>query len=68
MTMHRVTPKYKIDYFVNPTEVDGWAAGKLRGLDSRAEVDYVSNLRYQCEIETHHRRQGDTGCDGVLLY
>ncbi|RMZ89405.1 hypothetical protein DV736_g3364, partial [Chaetothyriales sp. CBS 134916] len=57
MTMHRVTPKYKIDYFINPAEVDGWKASKLRGLDQRAEVDYVSNLRYQCEVESQRKRQ-----------
>lgn len=57
MTMHRVTPKYKIDYFVNPAEVEGWKAGKMAGLDQRAEVDYVSNLQYQCEMEAHRQRQ-----------
>jgi DnaJ homolog subfamily B member 12 len=57
MTMHRVTPKYKIDYFVNPADVEGWKASKMHGLDQRAEVDYVSNLRYQCEMETQRKRQ-----------
>ncbi|RMZ81008.1 hypothetical protein DV738_g2495, partial [Chaetothyriales sp. CBS 135597] len=57
MTMHRVTPKYQIDYFINPADVDGWKASKLHSLDQRAEVDYVSNIRYQCEVETQRKRQ-----------
>jgi DnaJ family protein B protein 12 len=25
-TMHRITPKYKVDYFINPVEVDGYTS------------------------------------------
>ena len=57
MTMHRVTPKYKIDYWVNPVEVEGWKSNKMYGLDQRAEVDYVTHLKYQCENESHRKRQ-----------
>ncbi|KIX08123.1 uncharacterized protein Z518_02779 [Rhinocladiella mackenziei CBS 650.93] len=56
-TMHRVTPRYKIDYFINPAEVDGWKARQFSSLDQRAEVDYVSTLRYQCETEVQRKRQ-----------
>ncbi|RMZ77527.1 hypothetical protein DV737_g4315, partial [Chaetothyriales sp. CBS 132003] len=55
--VHRMGGQYKIDYFINPAEVDGWKASKLHGLDQRAEVDYVSNLRYQCEVESQRKRQ-----------
>jgi DnaJ homolog subfamily B member 12 len=57
MTMHRVTPRYKIDYWVNPGEVEGWKSNKMYGLDQRAEADYVTHLKYQCEGETHRKRQ-----------
>ena len=57
MTMHRITPKYKIDYWVNPVEVEGWKSNKMYGLDQRAEVDYVTHLKYQCEGESQRRRQ-----------
>ena len=56
-TMHRITPKYKIDYFINPTEVDGYSSRKFHQLDQRAEVDYISTLQYNCEIERNTRQQ-----------
>ena len=57
MTMHRITPKYKVDYFVNPTEVDGYSGRKFHQLDQRAEVDYISNLQYNCEVERNTKSQ-----------
>lgn len=56
-TMHRVTPRYKIDYYINPVEVDGWKARQFNSLDKQAEVDYVTTLKYQCENEVHRKRQ-----------
>jgi DnaJ homolog subfamily B member 12 len=55
-TMHRVTPRFKIDYYVNPAEVDGWKSNKLRDLDKKAEVEYVSIMQYQCADETARKR------------
>lgn len=55
-TMHRVTPRYKIDYFLNPTEVDGYTSRQFNSLDQRAEVDYVTTLKYQCENEVQRQR------------
>ena len=56
-TLHRVTPRYRIDYFVNPAQVDGYSSRQLKSLDQRAEVDYVSSLKYQCDTEVHRKRQ-----------
>ncbi|KAJ9607699.1 Chaperone protein dnaJ [Cladophialophora chaetospira] len=55
-TMHRVTPKYRVDYFINPAEVDGYTSRQFSSLDQRAEVDYVSTLQYQCENEVQRQR------------
>ena len=57
MTMHRITPKYKVDYFVNPTEVDGFSGRKFHQLDQRAEVDYITSLQYNCEVERNTKNQ-----------
>jgi DnaJ homolog subfamily B member 12 len=54
-TMHRVTPKYKIDYFINPADVHEYSLRKFTSLDQRAEVDYISHLRTTCEWETRRR-------------
>ena len=56
-TMHRVTPRYKIDYYMNPTEVDGYTSRQFNALDQRAEVDYISTLKFQCENEVQRLRQ-----------
>ncbi|KLJ08489.1 DnaJ like subfamily B member 12 [Blastomyces silverae] len=56
-TMHRTTPKLKLDYFINPAEVEDYSARKFYQLDQKVEVDYVSNLRYDCEREIQTRDQ-----------
>jgi DnaJ homolog subfamily B member 12 len=56
MTMHRVTPKHKVDYYVNPKEVDGWQSSKLRDLDKKAENEYIHIMQYQCADETQRKR------------
>jgi DnaJ family protein B protein 12 len=56
-TMHRITPKYKVDYFINPVEVDGYSSSKFHKLDQRAEVDYISTLQYNCEVERNTKQQ-----------
>jgi len=67
LTMHRVTPKYKIDYFVNPVEVEGWKARQFSSLDQRAEVDYISSLKYQCEVESQRKRQEINDATGFFF-
>ncbi|EAW25396.1 J domain-containing protein [Aspergillus fischeri NRRL 181] len=54
-TMQRTTPKYSINYFVNPRDVEDYSAKKLRQLDTKVEVDYITKLRYECESEVHAR-------------
>jgi hypothetical protein len=56
MTMHRVTPRYKLDYFVNPKDVDGWKSSKLNDLDKKAEAEYIQILQYNCADETQRKR------------
>lgn len=56
-TMHRITPKYRVDYFINPVEVDGYTSRKFHQLDQRAEVDYISTLQYNCEVERNTKQQ-----------
>jgi len=52
-TLHRTTPKLKVNYFVNPREVEDYSSRKFTQLDSRAEVDYVSKLRFECQNEVN---------------
>lgn len=56
-TMQRTTPKLKVDYFINPVDVEDYSARKFHQLDQRVEVDYVTKLRYECEAEVQHRER-----------
>ncbi|EXJ85295.1 hypothetical protein A1O3_05970 [Capronia epimyces CBS 606.96] len=66
-TMHRVTPRYKVDYFVNPADIQGFTSRQLSSLDQRAEVDYVSSLKYQCDNEVHRKRQEINDATGFFF-
>ncbi|PGH27507.1 hypothetical protein AJ80_00748 [Polytolypa hystricis UAMH7299] len=54
-TLHRTTPKLKLDYFLNPTDVEDYSPRKLHQLDQKVEVDYVQKLRHSCELEVNTR-------------
>ncbi|KAL2013812.1 hypothetical protein VTN00DRAFT_1337 [Thermoascus crustaceus] len=53
--MQRTTPKLKVNYFLNPTDVEDYTPKKFYQLDQRVEVDYVTKLRYECESEVQTR-------------
>jgi DnaJ homolog subfamily B member 12 len=54
-TMHRVTPKYNIDYYLNPVDVDDFSKRKFSQMDARVEGDFVNKIRYECEEEVQER-------------
>ena len=56
LTLHRTTPKFGVDYFVNPAEVEGWADGDLRRLDREAEVGFARALRRACSAEVRTKQ------------
>jgi DnaJ family protein B protein 12 len=56
-TMHRLTTRLKVDYYLNPSEVDQYTPHKFSQLDKRAEVNYVQQLRYACEQEQEYQQR-----------
>ncbi|KAI1135869.1 DUF1977-domain-containing protein [Hypoxylon sp. FL0543] len=56
LTLHRITPKLGVDYYVNPAEVEGWNDYKFRQLDKEAEVGFVRALRRRCDTEMRTKR------------
>jgi DnaJ homolog subfamily B member 12 len=56
-TVHRQTPKLKVDYYVNPAEVAEYNAYKFKKLDERVEVARVQELRVQCDDELQRRQR-----------
>ena len=64
--MHRTTPKLKINYYIDPREVAEYSAKKFYNLDSRAEVEFVNEVRYQCRNEREHREQIIRDATGIF--
>jgi DnaJ family protein B protein 12 len=56
-TLHRTTKNLKVDYYVNPKDVEDLSRSKLSQLDNRAEVTYVQQLKVECEKELDHRQR-----------
>jgi DnaJ family protein B protein 12 len=54
-TMHRTTPRLKVDYYLNPEEVSDWSVRRLNQLDAKAELNYVNKLQVECENEIDQR-------------
>ena len=53
--MQRTTPRLNVNYYVDPADVEDFSSRKFHQLDQRAEVDYVSKLRYECDNEVRVR-------------
>jgi hypothetical protein len=53
----RTTPKFNLNYYVDPKEVEDYSARKLHQLDQKVEVEYVSGLRHGCQVEIRKREQ-----------
>lgn len=53
----RHTPRFGVNFYVNPLDVQGLSDVKLRRLDREAEAKYVSVLRVNCEHEHHIREE-----------
>jgi len=56
-TMHRHTSRYKVDYYLNPAEVESYSSSQFNRLDQRAEVNYVQDLNLKCEVERQSKQQ-----------
>ncbi|KAI9815059.1 MAG: hypothetical protein M1827_002902 [Pycnora praestabilis] len=56
-TLQRMTPRYKVEYYINPTDVEDYSNRKLSQLDQKAEVNYIGKLRGECEIELDGRQR-----------
>ena len=56
-TLHRISHRLKVDYYINPSDVEEYSEGKLKDLDRKAENQYITNLQYECQIETRTRNR-----------
>ena len=56
-TLHRHTPRMKVDYYLNPVEVEHYTPSQLAKLDQSAEVKFVSRLNIECQQEVAEREE-----------
>lgn len=54
-TMHRVTPRLRVNYYINPKDVVDYTGRKLNELDRQAENRYITDLQYECQAEQRQR-------------
>ena len=53
--MHRVTPRLRVNYYINPKDVVDYTGRKLNELDRQAENRYVTDLQHECQAEQRQR-------------
>ena len=56
-TLHRLTTRLKVDYYLNPADVDQYTPHKFSQLDKKAEVNFVQQLNIGCEQELDARQR-----------
>lgn len=56
-TMHHVSQYLNVDYYLNPTEVANYNERKMKDLDRKAESQYITHLRYECQVEQRYRNR-----------
>lgn len=63
-TRQRTTPQHKVNYYINPKDVEDYTNWKLNELDRRAESKYVSDLTYECQAERRQKTRMIVGAQG----
>jgi DnaJ homolog subfamily B member 12 len=66
-TLHRQTPKLKVDYYVNPADVAEYKDYNFKKLDDIAEVTRVQQLRAECNEEQKTRQRIVDAAQGWLF-
>ena len=54
-TLERTTSNLRVNYYLNPSDVDDLSPRKMNDLDRRAESSYINNLQYECQLESRQR-------------
>jgi DnaJ family protein B protein 12 len=47
----------KVDYYINPAEVEGYSTSHFAKLDQRAEINFVDRLGAECHQEEVAKQQ-----------
>jgi DnaJ family protein B protein 12 len=57
LTSHQITPKHKINYYVNPADIADITPYKLKQLNARVENTYIQTLRIDCARQMEYQQQ-----------
>lgn len=55
--MHRTSARLKVDYYLNPSDVADYSSRKMSDLDRKAENSFITNLQYECQLESRQRQR-----------
>lgn len=66
-TQQRTTPAHKVDYFVNPADVNGYSNRQWSELDKLAERKYVGQLSAECEYERNVQQRLANDAQGFFF-
>ncbi|EEA27844.1 ER associated DnaJ chaperone (Hlj1), putative [Talaromyces marneffei ATCC 18224] len=66
-TMQRTTPELKLNYYINPQDVDDFSSRKFKQLDVRVENEFLHNLQYECDMEVQERERRMQAAQGWLF-
>lgn len=56
-TSRRLTPNYKIPFYVNPSEIANQSPSRLNQMDKYAESTYLKGLQHECQREYDSKSQ-----------
>lgn len=66
-TYPRTSVNLKVDYFVNPAQIDGYSTRQWKDLDRTAENKYAGQLNAECEYEQNVRQRIANDAQGFFF-
>jgi DnaJ family protein B protein 12 len=65
-TLHHVSAKLKVDYYVIPEDIADFTPRNWRDLDSHAENEYIQYLGTKCELERTRKERAKQKAQGFF--
>lgn len=65
-TLHHITAKLKVDYYVNPNDITGYTDRNWQDLDKHVEGRYVSYLGSECDWEQAQQQRAFQNAQGFF--
>lgn len=56
-TLEKTSQRLHVNYYLNPKDIEDLTPRNMKDLDRQAETQYISQLQYECQIETRTRNR-----------